>query len=42
MRGLRNVAIHEYFRIDVAILWETIAHDLPPVAALLRDILEGE
>lgn len=42
MRGLRNVAIHEYFRIDVSILWETLTHDLPPLAPLLRDILERE
>ena len=42
MRGLRNVAIHEYFRIDVAILWETLTRDLPPLVPLLRDILERE
>ena len=42
MRGLRNVAIHEYSRVDESILRQTLTDDLPPVAARLRAILEGE
>jgi len=42
MQALRNVVIHEYFRVDIGILWQTIKHDLPPLAPLLRKMLEGE
>lgn len=39
MRGLRNVAIHQYSRMDESILWQTFRHDLPPVATRLRTAL---
>ena len=28
IRGLRNLVVHEYFNIDLSILWETIQQDL--------------
>ena len=40
MRGIRNVLIHEYFGIDVGVLWETIKRDLPPLLPHLQRILE--
>lgn len=39
MGDMRNVVIHEYFGIDLQIIWETIQHDLPPLVPLLRKIL---
>jgi uncharacterized protein with HEPN domain len=40
MRGMRNVAIHEYFYVDLEIVWKTVKNDLPrlkkQVDALLR------
>ncbi len=27
MRGMRNVAIHEYFFVDLEIVWTTVRHD---------------
>ena len=38
MRGLRNLIVHEYFRIDPAILWVTIQNDLIPLQTLLWDM----
>lgn len=40
MRGLRNLAVHEYFGVDADILWETVQHELPPLAPMLRRILQ--
>jgi uncharacterized protein with HEPN domain len=39
MRGMRNEVVHSYFSIDVAILWETVTRDLPPLVAALQVIL---
>lgn len=40
MRGMRNVAVHEYFSIDLEIVWITVRDDLPKlkqqIAALLN------
>ena len=39
MRDMRNVLAHDYFGVDLAVVWETIEHDLPPVATALKQIL---
>lgn len=39
MRGLRNVVAHEYFGVDVGIIWHTARNDLPPLEAPLRRLL---
>ncbi len=39
MRGLRNLLAHEYFGVDVSILWQTIQEDLPALKPLLQEIL---
>jgi uncharacterized protein with HEPN domain len=36
---MRNVVIHEYFGVDLQIIWETIRHDLPSLAPLFKAIL---
>ncbi len=40
MRDLRNLLIHEYFGVSVAIIWETISRDLRPVREAIRRELE--
>jgi uncharacterized protein with HEPN domain len=35
---MRIVLTHEYFRIDAAVVWETIRNDLPPFEALLDEV----
>lgn len=39
IRGMRNVVIHEYFQVDLEIIWETIQTDLPILKASLQRIL---
>jgi uncharacterized protein with HEPN domain len=29
MRGMRNIAIHEYFFVDLEIVWTTVRDDFP-------------
>lgn len=39
MGDMRNVVIHEYFGVDIQIIWETIQHDLPLLVPLFRAML---
>lgn len=41
MRDLRNLLIHQYFGVSVAIIWETISRDLRPVREAIRGELES-
>jgi uncharacterized protein with HEPN domain len=33
VRGMRNVVIHEYFKVNLVIIWQTIKDDLAPLAS---------
>ncbi|MBI4085945.1 MAG: DUF86 domain-containing protein [Candidatus Liptonbacteria bacterium] len=37
--GFRDRAIHDYYQIDLAVAWNTIALDLEPLAKALREYL---
>ena len=37
--GLRNVIVHEYFGIDLEIVWGVIERDLPALKKLVQEIL---
>jgi uncharacterized protein with HEPN domain len=39
MRGMRNIAIHEYFFIDLQIVWTTVRHDLPALKQQIDALL---
>jgi uncharacterized protein with HEPN domain len=41
MQGIRNVLVHEYFRLDESILWEAGQEDIPPLIAALEEILRA-
>jgi uncharacterized protein with HEPN domain len=41
MRGIRNVVVHEYFQVNLDILWRTIQERLPPLRRQLRQLLES-
>ena len=35
----RNFAVHEYFRVNLKIIWATIQEDLPPLIEQIRDLI---
>ncbi len=41
IRGMRNMVIHEYFRVDVAMIWQTVQVDLPVLKQSLEQILNS-
>jgi uncharacterized protein with HEPN domain len=42
MVSMRNIMIHEYEGIDLAIVWDTIQNDLPPLIALIEPFIPPE
>lgn len=39
MRGMRNVAIHEYFFVDLEIVWTTVKADFPKLKQQIDALL---
>ncbi len=46
MYGMRNRVIHDYFEVDLAVVWQTVQQDLPELRnqmqALLKIIQRGQ
>ena len=42
MGDMRNVIIHECFRVELAIAWRTIENNLTPLRSQLQEMLENE
>jgi uncharacterized protein with HEPN domain len=42
MIGMRNRLIHEYFRVNLTTVWETVRDDLPPSIALIEPLILPE
>jgi uncharacterized protein with HEPN domain len=40
MRGMRNVVMHEYFGVSLAIIWKTVTQDLTLLKAGIAQILQ--
>ena len=39
--GLRDVVIHEYFGIDIEIIWDIVTREVPVLHQQLHKMLEG-
>ena len=39
VRAIRHVLVHEYFGVDVGIVWETVVRDLPVLRRELEELL---
>lgn len=42
MIGMRNVVVHDYADVDMALVWKTVRHDLPGLIERLRTILDED
>lgn len=42
MRAMRNVVIHQYFSVDLKILWTTVVNDLPGLQRQIDRLLSEE
>ncbi len=42
MVGLRNRVIHEYFDIDLEIVWNILQNEFPPLKEQLQQLLQDE
>jgi uncharacterized protein with HEPN domain len=38
--GMRNLLVHEYFDIELDVIWDTIKDDLPKLKAQIKKVLE--
>lgn len=38
--GLRNILVHEYLGVDLELIWEVVARDLPGLASVIGEILK--
>ena len=41
MRAMRNVVVHEYFFVDLKVVWTTVRDDLPRLKHQIDDLLNG-
>jgi uncharacterized protein with HEPN domain len=41
MAGMRDKLIHEYFGVDVEILWKTAKDDIPPLKNVIQDMMKS-
>jgi uncharacterized protein with HEPN domain len=38
--GMRNILVHNYFEIDLPVVWNAVEHELPDLKKQVRAILK--
>lgn len=39
MKGMRNIVAHEYFSVDLKIVWKTARQSLPPLMMMIKQVV---
>lgn len=39
MAGIRDKLIHDYFGVDLQVVWQTVQEDLPPLRAQMVHVI---
>jgi uncharacterized protein with HEPN domain len=39
---MRDVLIHDYLRVNLEQVWETVARDLPPLGLTVRSLIKRQ
>jgi uncharacterized protein with HEPN domain len=42
IRGMRNIVIHEYFQVNLSIIWETVQADLVSLEFSLHQLISSQ
>ncbi len=37
-KDFRNILVHEYFGVDLEIVWQVVNHDLPVLLSVIKDL----
>lgn len=40
MQTMRHKLVHDYFDVDLSVVWTTVQHDLPQLATQIKKLLE--
>ena len=40
MKGMRNLLMHQYFRVDLNLVWQTCVIDIPPIREYLLALVK--
>jgi uncharacterized protein with HEPN domain len=41
MQTMRHKLVHDYFDIDLSVVWDTVQRDLPPLAVQVKQVLDA-
>jgi uncharacterized protein with HEPN domain len=42
MKAMRNIMAHEYFRVDLEIIWRTACESLPPLVEKIKSVIMNQ
>jgi len=40
--GMRHILVHNYWRVEMDVVWDTVMNDIPPLIDQLQQLLESD